>query len=181
MLGTIDPALVAVRDVSSVIYSGRDNVTTARFVMYDPARMRDVPLDFSGVTRMALVFPTAEPRWAFDTLTSPGVIDWSQGEGVVQFDLSQFALAPGVYTVHLVVFGPSATHGVVLCDGSNPFTLEVRHVAAYGSLPPPLPPENTIAGHPVNVSNLENGDLLVFYGSEWTNENKTEVTDGGNF
>jgi len=38
-----------------------------------------------------------------------------------------------------------------------------------------------IGGYAVQASSLQMGDLLVFNGTKWINENETLVADGGNF
>lgn len=40
---------------------------------------------------------------------------------------------------------------------------------------------STIGGFSLSVSNLVNGDLLGFNGSNWINRSDTDVTDGGNY
>ena len=40
---------------------------------------------------------------------------------------------------------------------------------------------STIGGYPVNVTNAQRYDVLMFGVGEWVNTPQTEVTDGGNF
>ena len=44
---------------------------------------------------------------------------------------------------------------------------------------PPGP--NNIGGYPVNVTNAQRYDVLMFGVGEWVNTPQTEITDGGNF
>ena len=41
----------------------------------------------------------------------------------------------------------------------------------------------SLDGFPLNVANVQNGDILTFSAttSAWTNRPRTEITDGGNF
>ena len=41
----------------------------------------------------------------------------------------------------------------------------------------------SLDGFPLNVANIQNGDILTFSAttSAWTNRPRTEITDGGNF
>ena len=140
MLGDINPALVVVQDLSPAVYAGRDNVTTSRFLQYDDARRRDVPLDFSAVTRMVLVLP--EVGIAFDSAVSASALVWSAGDGVVEFDLSSYAVAPGTYQAQLLAFDAEHPRGQVVVSGyqtDRDFTLTFHEVWSTGDLPPPLP------------------------------------------
>lgn len=38
-----------------------------------------------------------------------------------------------------------------------------------------------VAGYPIDVAELRTGDVLIFSGVAWVNENKVTLTDGGNF
>lgn len=38
-----------------------------------------------------------------------------------------------------------------------------------------------LGGIPTSFQNIRAGDLLMFDGSNWTNENQTQIIDGGNF
>lgn len=76
----------------------------------------------------------------------------------------------------------------VACEVGAPSAVAVMSVGPKGSEGhpgppgPPGPPGGAlIGGHTVEVDDLRAGDLLVFNGSEWGNENKVKLTDGGNF
>lgn len=140
MLGDIDPARVTVDGWSPVVYAGRDNVTASRFLIYDDAKRKDVPLDFSDVERMVLVLP--EVGVAFDSAISAGAVVWSAGSGVIEFDLSAYAVAPGTYQAQLMAFDAEHPRGQVVVSGyqtDRDFTLTFLEVWGTGSLPPPLP------------------------------------------
>ena len=49
----------------------------------------------------------------------------------------------------------------------------------FGNYGPPGP--SSIGGFPIDVEDLEKGDLLIFETQNWTNTNKINITDGGNF
>lgn len=140
MLGDIDPALVSVNDWNPVVYAGRDNVTAARFVRYDAARRKDVPLDFSAVGRMILVLPTVGIAW--DSAAVVDALVWSGGNGVVEFDLSRYAVPPGVYDAQLLAYDAQHPRGQVVHSGyqtDRDFKLSFQEVGGTGTLPPPLP------------------------------------------
>jgi hypothetical protein len=40
---------------------------------------------------------------------------------------------------------------------------------------------NTIGGYPVEITNAQRYDVLMFGVGEWVNTPQTEITDGGNF
>jgi hypothetical protein len=44
---------------------------------------------------------------------------------------------------------------------------------------PPGP--NEIGGYPINISNANNYDALMFLANQWVNIPQTEIADGGNF
>jgi hypothetical protein len=48
-----------------------------------------------------------------------------------------------------------------------------------GPAGPPGP--NTIGGYPINMSNIQTRDVVMFGTGEWTNVPQTEIADGGNF
>lgn len=43
------------------------------------------------------------------------------------------------------------------------------------------PPLSSIGDIPIAVSDLSHGDVLMYDGSSWTNENQRNISDGGNF
>jgi len=50
-----------------------------------------------------------------------------------------------------------------------------------GIVGPPGPANTTIGGYPVNITDAQNRDILMWMTGTWVNVNQTEVTDGGNF
>jgi hypothetical protein len=38
-----------------------------------------------------------------------------------------------------------------------------------------------LGGYPTQFNDIQPGDVLMFDGAGWTNENKTKISDGGNF
>jgi hypothetical protein len=125
-----------------LVYRGRDNQVELQLTRYNEPQRKLVPIDFSAVTRMVLVFSTVDPVIAFDTASTAGVIDWSRGQGWVVFNISQYALPVGEYAGQLVAYSPAPPNGEVVFDhavGDRDVTFDVREVLATGSLPPPLP------------------------------------------
>lgn len=123
-----------------VVYRGHDNVVQLTLSAYDATTDRIVPLDFSAVTRMVLVFPTTVPVIAFDSAVTAGVIEWDGAPGVVTLNIQAYALPVGVYPTQLIAYDPAHTNGLVLVDEAlRPAEIEVREVFSSGLLPPPLP------------------------------------------
>ena len=54
---------------------------------------------------------------------------------------------------------------------------------SQGPAGPPGPAGSAadIGGYPIDVAGLHTGDVLIFSGASWVNENKVTLTDGGNF
>jgi hypothetical protein len=57
-------------------------------------------------------------------------------------------------------------------------TIQINRGVA-GPVGPPGP--NTIAGYPINMSNVQYRDVVMFGTGEWVNTPQTEIADGGNF
>lgn len=62
---------------------------------------------------------------------------------------------------------------------SEPIMVTLVNTGIVGEQGPPG--ESGIAGYAVNLSSLKSGDLIVFDGVAFVNENKTEISDGGSF
>jgi hypothetical protein len=123
-----------------LVYRGHDNVVELQLTRYDDQTRRLVPIDFTPVTRMVLIFDTVEPPIVFDSQAVSGMIDWQRGNGVIRFDITQYALPVGIYQAQLIAFDPAHANGQVVIDKlENPTTFEVREVLSSGLLPPPLP------------------------------------------
>jgi len=143
MLGDIDPARVRAEAWTPTVYRGRDNVVVVKFLQYIETQRRDVPLDWSQVSRMVLVFPDADPVVAFDSAVAPDSIDWtSHGPGAVEFLISKYALKVGTYRAQVIAFDAEHPDGQVVVSSlatQNEFTIVVDEVLAAGSLPAPMP------------------------------------------
>lgn len=50
-----------------------------------------------------------------------------------------------------------------------------------GPMGPPGPATSDIGGYPVEITDAQNRDVLMWMTGTWVNVNQTEVTDGGNF
>lgn len=127
--------------INVTVYTGRDNPIQVQLTRYDATQRKLVPLDFSTTTRMVLIFNTIDPVVTFDSLATAGVIDWSQGNGYVQFNISQYALTVGEYAAQLIAYDPTHTNGLVLCDnsvGDKDLVFSVRDTTGTGDLPPPV-------------------------------------------
>lgn len=139
-LGNIDTKMVAATPQQPMVYRGRDNIVQCTFTQYNGRKF--VGLDFSAVTRMVLILPYGPTeQYVFDSATASSVFDWTQGAGLVVFDLTGYGLPVGVYRMQLVVFDAEHTDGQVVVDGfkDNGPSLQVREVYTAGAMPPPLP------------------------------------------
>lgn len=141
MLGDVNPRDVRATPAEPVVYTGHDNVTATQLQRY--AVNKFVNLDFTAATRMVLVLIRGEglQDYVFDSDVTVGIIDWAQGGGRIEFDLSQFALAVGVYDSHLVVYDTQHPDGQVIIDGKDSARVlfEVREVFVSGNPPPTIP------------------------------------------
>jgi len=56
-------------------------------------------------------------------------------------------------------------------------------IVSEGVQGPPGPVLNAIGGFPLAIerTSVQSGDLIMFDGESWTNESKTNISDGGNF
>lgn len=146
-LGDIDIRRVRFEAVSQTVFLGHDNPVKATFLQYDEAKRRDVALDFSAVTRMVLSFTELTTPMVFDTAVSSGVMSWTS-TGTVTFNLSQYAVAEGVYKAELVVYDPDHVNGQVLVSlavQKDQFSFTFDAVGSEGSLPVPLPSGGLLA------------------------------------
>ena len=123
-----------------VVYRGHDNTVEVTLYDYNETQRKDVPLDFSAVTRMVLAFPTTQPVLAFDSAITAGVIDWDVAPGTIRFNIQQYALPVGGYPAQIIAFDPGHPNGLVIVDENlRPVAFEVREVMSSGLLPPPMP------------------------------------------
>lgn len=146
--------------IQVTVYLGRDNEQTIVLERYDQTRRKQVPLDLSDVTRMELVlFGTDDiGDMVFDSQTEPGVIDWTQGNGVVEFHLETYDVVAGVYSAQLVAYTPTATDGVVLLDNKGISDAEFIFVDKFGTGVTPVP---TPGQTRVNSFNSRSGDVVL--------------------
>ncbi len=66
---------------------------------------------------------------------------------------------------------PSSTYTLVRAGGVT-YKLPVSAITSTST---------DIGGYPVSLSAIQTGDLLTFGAAEWVNEQRTLLTDGGNF
>lgn len=124
-----------------LVYRGKNNQIKLKFSSYDDVRRKLTPLNFTTVTRMVLVFPGMTPVIAFDTLVTPGVIQWDNA-GNVTFNIQQYALPVGNYAGQLIAYDPDHPEGQVVTDGmtkEKEILFDIREVMSSGLMPPPLP------------------------------------------
>lgn len=141
MLGDVSPRDVRTSPAEPVIYRGRDNIVVAEFQQFNGTKF--VALDFSAVTRVVLALTRTQGQadYVFDSQITAGVIDWLQGGGLMQFDVTQYALTAGYYDARLVVYDTQHTEGQVVVDGQDSARLlfEVREIFSAGNPPPVIP------------------------------------------
>lgn len=70
-------------------------------------------------------------------------------------------------------------------QGGNELTVQVvptptQTIQISRGIPGP-PGPNAIGGYPINITNAQNYDALMFVSNQWTNIPQTEIADGGNF
>lgn len=141
MAGDINPRAVKTSPAEPVVYRGRDNVVATKVEVYTGKKY--TPMDFTDVDRVVLILCVDETdQYVFDTQTTPGVVDWSQGGGHLEFDITKYAMPSGIYDARVVVYDPEHTSGQVLIDGEFNATLTFTVVEVYtsGQLPPPIVP-----------------------------------------
>ena len=66
-----------------------------------------------------------------------------------------------------------------IIEAETPETAIIEVPAMQGPAGPPG--SVLLGGVEVELGSLTPGDCLVYYGGKWTNENKTSISDGGNF
>jgi hypothetical protein len=144
MLGNVDPTKVRVVALAPVVYSGHDNLTVARFTQVIDSGLHEVTLDFSDLTRIILTFPGTSPLIVFDSAELDGVIDWSQGSGLIEFDLSTFDIPENSYRAELVIYDAEHPRGQVLVTldaPQNGLVLRFDQVNGAGGVPLPVWPD----------------------------------------
>lgn len=89
--------------MKEVVYKGRDNPNTV-IVKMDGSAM-----DFAAVTRMVCEFKGTDV--VADTSEDSSLIDWSQGGGVIVFNLNDLAVPAGLRAATLIVYDPNHQDG----------------------------------------------------------------------
>jgi hypothetical protein len=93
--------------VIETVYKNRDNPNTVTF------KEDGAAIDFSAATRMVLSFKGSAV--VADTSVDGSLIDWSQGNGVVEFNINDIGITGGCsYSATLVVYDPAHTDGQVI-------------------------------------------------------------------
>lgn len=147
MLGDVDPQQLRIQAWLPVVYTGHDNRTAVRITQFDEALRRDVALDFTAVDRLILTFPEVDPPVSFDSLVLPdNTLDWTQGNGVLVFNLSEYDIPEGIYNAELVAYDAQHDRGQVIVTLQVPrpgLALTFDQVSGDGDLPLPLPADGS--------------------------------------
>lgn len=104
------------------VYISRDNVASKVFHEDKLDGNGAQSIDFTAATRMTLEL--IGKSFTVDSDTHAGAIDWSAGNGKVDFKLGALGIAPGKCRARLVVFDPSHTNGQVLAHEESGPLLE---------------------------------------------------------
>jgi len=142
MLGDVDPQQLRIQAWRPVVYTGHDNLTAVKITQFDAATRRDIPLNFSALTRLVLTFPEIDPMISFDSAVLPNTLDWLQGDGVLAFDMSDYAIPEGTYNAELVAFDAEHPRGQVIVTLQSPrpgLALKFDQVSEDGGQPVPTP------------------------------------------
>ena len=134
MLGDISPQTIRIT-AQAVVYPGRDHVV--RVTVEKVSGQRYVQTDLTDITRAVLVFPETTPTIAYDSLVDP-VFDFTVGGGVLEIDLSDYAMPASIYESHLILFDAEHTGGQVIVDNDDTkLVFDFRNVSTTGAVPPP--------------------------------------------
>ena len=101
--------------MTEIVYRGHDNRASITVLM-DGA-----PMDFSAVTRMTLELQGQGV--VADSDVDGGLIDWSAGAGLIEFDLGDLSLPCGLHRAILVAYDPLHPDGQVI---AHPAGAELR-------------------------------------------------------
>jgi hypothetical protein len=147
MLGELSPQTVRLT-AQAVVYPERDHVVRVTIEKSDGRRY--VKADLSGVTRGVLVFPQTDPVISYDSTVDP-VFTFGSG-GVVEIDLSDYAMPASLYSSHLILFDAEHPGGrVIVDDEDTELVFDFRNVRLGGTTPPPTVDyvtEAPLDGHP---------------------------------
>jgi hypothetical protein len=97
--------------MTEIVYRGHDNKASIT------VSMDGEPMDFSAVTRMTLELQGQGV--VADSDVDAGLIDWSAGDGLVEFDLGAIDLARGSYEAILVAYDNAHQAGQVIAHPSG--------------------------------------------------------------
>lgn len=98
--------------VKEKVFLGKDNTNS-------PVFLEDgVAVDFSAATRMTFEF--GESGVIADSSVTAGIIDWSQGGGVVECTFGGLTIDEGEYLTKVTVYDPTHTNGQNLAHESGP-------------------------------------------------------------
>jgi hypothetical protein len=133
MLGDVSPQTVRI-DSQPVVYPGRDHVV--RITIEKSVNRRYVRADVTQVTRAVLYFLDTDPAILYDS-TVDAVFAFLPN-GVIDVDLSDYAMPSSILSTQLVLFDAEHTRGqVVIDDTDTELVFDFRNVSTTGTTPPP--------------------------------------------
>lgn len=106
------------------VINGRDNTDGLVFGLV--AGSTSTLWDFASVTRMTLEFEVDGVTTTIDSDTDPGAIDWSAGDGEVEFALGDQAIPVGTYAARLYIYSPAYPSGYLMDVGGEGMTCNIK-------------------------------------------------------
>lgn len=89
--------------MKEIVYKGRDNPNT--ITIFEDGE----PMNFTPVTRMVCEFKGSAVK--ADTNDDSALIDWSQGGGVVEFNINDLSVESGARVAKLIAYDPDHPNG----------------------------------------------------------------------
>lgn len=134
MLGDVSPQTIRITP-QAVVYPGRNHVVRVLVEKTTDGR-RYTKADVTDVTRAVLVFLGTDPTIAYDSATD--AVFTFAANGIVEIDLSDYAMPTSIYQTHLVLFDAEHTNGQVIVDNvDTELSFDFRNVSTTGDTPPP--------------------------------------------
>tara|TARA_R110002110_G_scaffold415835_1_gene657215 strand:+ start:30693 stop:31046 length:354 start_codon:yes stop_codon:yes gene_type:complete len=100
------------------VINGRGNTDALVFGIKSSAGVVSL-YPFGDVTRMTLEFAVSGVPYGVDSAVSTGAIDWSAGNGEVEFDLGDEDLPLGTHEAKLYLYSPTYPTGFLLDAGEG--------------------------------------------------------------
>jgi len=141
MLGTINPQTARLH-TPTVVYPGRDHVTTVQVSRFDGRRY--LPVNFDDLTRVVLSFYQLDDVILFDSATTADVFSWA-GD-TIEIDLTLFAMPASVLRCQILLYDAEHERGQVLVDDIDTvLEFDFRDIVVSGTLAPPVGTPATLA------------------------------------